>query len=356
MPSICKVYPEQLPNRIRSDPKRSAEVRLYDLFKSQLGSGWVVFYSVAWLGRTSGNAPRDGETDFVVAHPARGVLLIEVKGGRIRYDGSQRQWISTDREGIDHFIDPFEQVRTSKHALLNKLKALPAWQHKWIDLGHSVAFPNQERPRQAITPDALPEIIIGADDLDKLADRVVDILNYYRSTSSHKIEDGSHLVADLTKLIAPTTELRNPLSLQTAEDDREIVRLTEEQFHLLRFLSRRRRVAIGGCAGAGKTFLATEKAKQLAREGFRTLLTCYNRPLADHLALVTAGTENLEVLGFHQLCYRFAKEAGLSMPTANDHVFQEQYPDLLLQAASLLTDRLYDAIIVDEGQDFRDDT
>ncbi len=146
MPSICKVYPEQLPNRIRSDPKRSAEVRLYDLFKSQLGSGWVVFYSVAWLGRTSGNAPRDGETDFVVAHPARGVLLIEVKGGRIRYDGSQRQWISTDREGIDHFIDPFEQVRTSKHALLNKLKALPAWQHKWIDLGHSVAFPNQERP------------------------------------------------------------------------------------------------------------------------------------------------------------------------------------------------------------------
>ncbi len=150
--------------------------------------------------------------------------------------------------------------------------------------------------------------------------------------------------------------MRNPLSLQTAEDDREIVRLTEEQFHLLRFLSRRRRVAIGGCAGAGKTFLATEKAKQLAREGFRTLLTCYNRPLADHLALVTAGTENLEVLGFHQLCYRFAKEAGLSMPTANDHVFQEQYPDLLLQAASLLTDRLYDAIIVDEGQDFRDDT
>ena len=80
--ATCKIYPSELPNRVRKDPKRSAEVRLYDLFREQLGSGWCVFYSVAWLSPIYGDVPRDGEADFIIAHPQKGVLLIEVKGGR----------------------------------------------------------------------------------------------------------------------------------------------------------------------------------------------------------------------------------------------------------------------------------
>ena len=58
---MVKVYPEALPNRVRSEPKRSAEVRLYDELRQQLPAGWVVFYSVAWLGRTWENScPQDG--------------------------------------------------------------------------------------------------------------------------------------------------------------------------------------------------------------------------------------------------------------------------------------------------------
>src|SRR6185436_3796758 len=105
------------------------------------------------------------------------------------------------------------------------------------------------------------------------------------------------------------TVLPNPLAIEVAEEDREIVRLTEEQFYLLDVLSRTRRAAIGGCAGSGKTFLAVEKAKRLAREEFRTLLTCFNRPLADFLAEVTQGTPNLEVKNFHALCASIIREA-----------------------------------------------
>ena len=42
-------------------------------------------------------------------------------------------------------------------------------------------------------------------------------------------------------------------------------------------------VAISGFAGSGKTLLAAEKATSLAKQGFRVLLTCYNKNLAQDL-------------------------------------------------------------------------
>lgn len=342
------VRPEELPNRVRTEPRRSAEVKMYDALRMQLGSGWSIFYSVGWLAHGL-NGARDGEADFVLAHPAKGVLLVEVKGGRIRYDASARQWISQDRQGVDHPIDPFGQVRGSKHALLGKLKEIPSLRNRWIRLAHAVAFPDVERPRQPITPDAPPEIIIGADDLANLPARIDEILLFSAPAGEPWVDEGQLVVQELTSVIGRSTELRNPLSLATAEEDREIVRLTEEQFRLLDHLSRVRRAAIGGCAGAGKTFLAAEKAKRLAREGFRTLLTCYNRPLADHLAAVTQGTVGLDVMNFHQVCHRFIIEARFPVPPSLD-----DYSAVLCDATEALPEKRYDAIVVDEGQDFED--
>lgn len=108
---MAHMYPDELPNFIRRDLKRSAEVAFYDALRLQLGAGWVVFYSVAWLGLThDGNGPRDGETDFIIAHPNHGVLLLEVKGGRIAYDGDRGTWTTRDGAGDVYDIAPFAQV------------------------------------------------------------------------------------------------------------------------------------------------------------------------------------------------------------------------------------------------------
>ena len=45
--------------------------------------------------------------------------------------------------------------------------------------------------------------------------------------------------------------------------------------------------------GTGKTVLALEKARRLAGAGVRTLLTCFNRPLADHLACQLRGSSEI---------------------------------------------------------------
>ena len=105
------------------------------------------------------------------------------------------------------------------------------------------------------------------------------------------------------------------------------MRLTEDQARILDSLQSRRRVAVSGGAGTGKTVLAMEKAKRLAHEGIQTLLTCYNQRLASHLADSCAGIENLDVMSFHQLCRRRVKHADA---VSGRNLFQEAkvtYPD-----------------------------
>lgn len=344
------LYPAQLPNRVRQDPKRSAEVKFYENLRLQLDQQWVVFYSVAWLGLNSnGSPPSDGEIDFLVVHPDHGILLIEVKGGRIRYDSERTQWITSDRDGIEHDIDPFAQVRKCKYALLEKIKALPRWANRWIVLGHAVAFPDVIIPHPELPPDAPIEILIDATMTANLPVRFIEILDYWHGEDGSTQDDYAPLISDLERLLAPRTELPNPLSVQVAEEDREIIHLTEEQFSTLGLLSRIRRAAICGCAGSGKTMLAVEKAKQLAHEGFRTLLTCYSAPLAEHLAQVTKEVSNLEVCDFRKLGTQVARVSGFaSIQPGNE----EEAAYTLSQAMRTCPDLRYDAILVDEGQDF----
>src|SRR5271157_5868888 len=98
-----------MPESILSDPKRNAEQKVFEAL-SGLDSSFVVFYSVAWQARKDGRT-HDGEADFVIAHPDLGVLVLEVKGGGVSYNGGTGQWTTTDRYGETFAIDPVEQAR-----------------------------------------------------------------------------------------------------------------------------------------------------------------------------------------------------------------------------------------------------
>ena len=78
---MATVYPTPLPESVTNDAGREAERRVYEALADLLGPEHCVFYSVAWLTKAAGQAARDGEADFVVAHPEMGVLVLEVKGG-----------------------------------------------------------------------------------------------------------------------------------------------------------------------------------------------------------------------------------------------------------------------------------
>lgn len=277
----CKIYPEELSRKYLDNPKLKAEVAFYNALAEKLPAGFTVFYDIAWLAPVHGDCPQDGQTDFLIAHPEKGILLVEVKGGTINYDAQKRKWTTTGRDGTFE-IDPIAQVRNSKHALKRKLQSVPAIKDKRINIFHAVAFPDAPVPSGITLPDAPNDILIDYYDMQFLSEKIESIFQHY-DKSDGAWQDGASILKELFGILGRSYEFRMPLARQCAEECEEIIRLTEEQFDLLDNLNRNNRVAVRGCAGSGKTFLAVEKARRLAEEGYRTLLTCFNRPLADHL-------------------------------------------------------------------------
>jgi len=343
---VARMYPA----RPRVETKSQAELKLYHAFREALPDDYVVFHSVAWLACDPRSGAQDGEADFVVAHPARGVLVLEVKRGRITYDGTAGRWYSNE-----HSIqDPFEQARGNKHSLLAKLKDLSYWRNRWLTIGHAVAFPDVVVKRD-LRLDAPQEIILDARDLMALRSWLDAAFAYYAARDAQAGGSGQGGVDELIRLLSPSWELRSPLGVEFAGEREAIIRLTEEQFNLLDFLSDHRRVAISGCAGSGKTTLAAEQARRLGQQGFHILLTCFNRHLADYLRSDETLPRNVDVSHFHGLCIKSADRARLGAKLHHEEGtktwYEQTLPDLLLEAVDA-TGPQYDAVVVDEGQDF----
>ncbi|HET9457868.1 MAG TPA: nuclease-related domain-containing protein, partial [Candidatus Limnocylindrales bacterium] len=117
-----------------------AERLVIDRLRTALPNDYRVFGNVAWLERTADNRGlRDGEADVIVAHPDRGFLVVEVKAGEIARDAHGR-WFAGSKPLNPN---PFEQARTSMHALLRKLDDLPDRPTDFRPIaGHAVAFPD----------------------------------------------------------------------------------------------------------------------------------------------------------------------------------------------------------------------
>jgi hypothetical protein len=331
----------------------TAERRLYEGFLEQLDDAYVVYHSVDWvLADAKGRV--EGEADFVIAHPVDGVLALEAKGGRLSYDPATRRWSQSGRSGTHHLDeDPFHQAKDEMHSLVQILSAQPGWKRWMPSYGYGVALPDGTYDEPA-HPSAPAEIVIDRGDLKRLAERVPEVMRYWRRSGRTFGAEGMDALA---MALGYRVEVRTPLKLEFSDEDKKIVELTEDQAWILAFIAHRRRAAVSGPAGCGKTLLAIAIAKRLATAGHRTLLTCFNKGLAEHLRASTSELPNLDVRHFHQLCVDLAAEAGLTLPdvspdTEHDY-FERRLPELLSVAAAKLGPR-YDAIVVDEAQDFRE--
>lgn len=343
---MAKMFPDYLPDDVES----SAERLLYKAFKQHLSDDFTVFHGVRWQVRDLRSGAKDGEADFVIACPNLGILVIEVKGGKIRYDGATKKWYSNA-----HSIkDPFRQAIQSRHSLLDLLKEQPYWSQRWIQIGHAVAFPDVV-VNGRLLPDAPREIILDRTQLKNLSGWVQDVFDYYRRQDKRPGELDAVGIKELENSISPSIHLKPLLGSLIEQEKQELIRISDQQFRVLDFLGRQRRAAISGCAGSGKTLLAVEKARRLSDQGFSVLLTCYNRNLAEFLRKSVAGRQNLHVYTFHGICEKLFRQAGLALDNdiSKDKLFNEIYPDLLVESADKLN-WYVDAVIVDEGQDFRE--
>lgn len=342
-----KMWPATLPPQVRSDIYRKAEVRIYDLLREQLDSSWTVFYSRPWLGLTPTGGEKDGECDFVIVHPRYGFLAMEVKGGGIGYDPATDAWVSTDRNGIRHSIkNPVEQARRAKHELLERARQQRMWPAAhFVRARHGVIFPDAVSPPGNLGADRPRDLFCCRPDLPHLRTWVLSRLD-----GGDEDDMGAAGVQAFERLLAAPFMLRVPLSHVLADDEQEIQSLTPQQFHILDSIAHLHRVAVGGGAGTGKTILAMEDALRLAESGARTLLTCLSPDLAAELQGRLRG-KPVEVLSFPALCASLGESAGLA--DASAPFSSDRSPELLVDAVALNAGLAFDAIVVDEGQDFR---
>jgi hypothetical protein len=342
---------------------QTAEQLVIDRVREAMPPDYRIYPNVHWVSRTRiGGPARDGETDLVIAHPERGLLIVEVKGGNIRRD-SHGRWYSSGNELKQ---PPFEQARTSKHAILGKLREIPEWPSADPRAGHAVAFPDVDLATlppgaRVLGTDAPTELVLDGTALETAASTRAGIERAY----AHWLGDaggagvplGERGMRILDGMFEPQLELRPLLRRQISQEAGELVALTRAQYNVLDHLRGVRRASIAGPAGSGKTMLAMEKARRLVVEGFRVLLLCFNQPLSRHIAAELEPqqrTGRLDVFTFHELCLRMGREAGVLPvePQVKDQSWWDStLPKVLDDAVQTIGGR-YHALIVDEGQDF----
>ncbi|CAN5309805.1 ATP-binding domain-containing protein [soil metagenome] len=300
---------------------------------------------------------RDGEADFVLAHPDLGMLVLEVKGGQVSCDAVNGKWHSTDRSG-DRFTikNPVQQAMTSKHRLLDILRGTTGWKGRYITARHAVVFPDCVRPMEDLAPDMPAWLFAGIGEMSSLGLWVEERLEQHFpaeiSQPDELNDDGLEL---LTNLFVRSFQLHRPMVATLLSDDEAIRVLTDQQSMILDILESRTRLAIPGSAGTGKTSLAIEKVRRLAAEGRKTLLTCYNKPLALQLERELAGVSNVKVNSFHSLCIEIAARSETlesRIASQGSAFFDRDLPNALLRGLHKSPSDKFDAVVIDEGQDF----
>jgi hypothetical protein len=344
------LFPRKIPDYLRQDPLRSTECSVYDTLERNLPVEYAIFYSRPWWGLSPTGGEIDGEADFVIAHPEFGILILEVKGGGISYDPATERWTSRDRYGITHSIkNPVAQARTSKHRILEKVNKSPHWNRRRIRARHGIVLPHSMRLLRDLGADMPLSIFAFEEDFVRLSDWVKERMGASQPLAGGEFPPGNDGLRALTEILAQPFQLKSSLGTLVALEDRDIVALTDQQFHLLEGFRDSHRLAITGGAGTGKTLLAVEKACRLAQEGAETLLVCFNQPLACHLRRTTVQVQGLSVMTFHELCSRALVQTDGSGSTLPER--PEALAELLRLAAREKPGK-FDAIIVDEAQDF----
>jgi hypothetical protein len=328
---------------------------------AQLPNDCIIYHSYPWLKtdrNDRGNTTiKEGETDFVIILPSHGMLILEVKGGEITYDEDSRDWSRVLGNGrLKSIQDPFEQANRNTHYLENAIKrrgyqganSLP------FTYGYAVVFPDCEY--KGPTPvGAEPAIIFSASDLPYLDRRITSALNQW-SRRDNPRSLSSDDVKNITKAISPGFNLLPVLFRKLEEQEEKLFRLTNEQQNLLNFLGQKQRACIEGVAGSGKTMLAQAQAEKFADAGKTVLFICYNKNLAKWISDSIADEYKslITVKHFHGLCADWIRKAGMSFtpPSQGANEFwQDEAADLLMDAIDIVPEK-YDAVIVDEGQDF----
>lgn len=298
---------------------------------------------------------KDHEADIVVLMPEVGCVVLEVKGGSVWYDDGW--WIRRNRR--DTRIRPVDQARGSKYALRSYVERDARWGSRGRSAwAHGVVTPYSTFPDED-HPDLPRWALHDQGDMATLAERVRDGTWGLRHDQRVPTYDDVSAIVEILAGRLPTS-----YDVNADADEREAVadRLTQEQATILGVTRLLHRVEVRGGAGSGKTVLALQQAKELSRgrsdrPAQRVALLCYSIGLAEHLKRQVSGWSYKERPAFVGTFHEFGRQWGAADGDRQDsHFWEHELPRQMAELAAGVPDgHRYDAVVVDEAQDFADD-
>ena len=351
------------------------EKRFATRLEAKLEDDYLLWYDVP-IG------PANAHPDFVVLHPQRGILILEVKDWKpetIRSTNKQSFEILIS-SGIKHVINPLEQARHYAHAVSNVLQKDTQLTinsgsksgHLVFPWSYGVVLANITRnvfdssglceviePSRVICQDEMFESAVPEEFQQRLWDMFT--LKFPGKLSLPQLDRIRWHMFPEVRIAAPASASLFQDEPQEQMEIPDILRVMDlHQEQLARSLGDGHRV-IHGVAGSGKTLILGYRAIHLARACSKPILIlCYNKSLSsklqeqmDHRGL----GQKVIVQTFHSWCSAQLRTYNVDRPKkdGDDDTFYNSLVDTLIRAVDNkhVPSGQYDAVLIDEGHDFR---
>ncbi|MFK2919635.1 NERD domain-containing protein [Dyella koreensis] len=357
----------------------SGEKRLSERLEQKLEDDYLLWYDVP-VG------PKQRRPDFIVFHPRRGLLVLEVKDWKpdtIQQADPTLFTLLTGRSSVKEH-NPLMQARDCASEVYKVLQHDPALRHPpghhyegklLMPWGYGVVLSNISRKNyiagglEAVIP---PHLVICQDEM-------------YESVEA---EDFQERLWAMYPQVFPTAltlpqidrvrwhlfpEIRvEPGSGQFGLFDRatggavnkveipDLIKVMDaQQEQLARSLGDEHRI-IHGVAGSGKTMILGFRAMALARALNKPILVlCYNKTLAarlDQLMGERGLSDKVQVYNFHKWCRSMLTAYHVPLPPEGRDFFDALPPAVIEGVDKGQIPRFqYGAVLIDEGHDFEPD-
>lgn len=367
-----------IPNRNTCLPRMtSGERRFAHRLEDKLEDDYLCWYDVA-IG------PKQRHPDFVVFHPRRGILVLEVKDWKldtIHAFDKNSVTLATDR-GLVHAANPLAQARVYAHELNVALERDPALRnpaaHRFagkliMPWGVGVVLSNITRANfdKNDLGDILPShLVICQDEMTESADPETFQQRLWAMfphpfdclLSLPEIDRVRwHLFPELRipqqsgqfGLFSPPAESPGaPIQIP------ELIKVMDlQQEQLARSLGDGHRV-IHGVAGSGKTMILGYRCQHLARiQKKPVLVLCYNKTLAGRLKQLVAAqgiSDRVHVRNFHGWCFDMLRAFHVAKPISKGDAYWRDMVDAVIRGVDrgAIPRAQYGAVLIDEGHDF----
>ena len=296
--------------------------------------------------------------DFVAVHDRYGVCAIEVKDWRPGIYRQRDDGAIEFRSGVDGWERSQEHPRYQAHryrtTIFDQFFAMPDDTSEPTEIVRSVVvlpqFPTHrarrllERP--GVTSHEKSITVWGGDGLRQSLEHIVR----GRGCAVPRPESMDRLRRQMAES-SIELELRNP------------VQLSPDALNIERNPSGTRIRRVRGPAGCGKSFGLAARAARLASQGRSVLVLSFNTTLSNHLRTLVnarcrefAGNPSLVTCSnFHQFCTRLADDAeraGIEASAPSDGPWYDLAVRRAAAACGAGFEMRYDAVLIDEGQDF----